>query len=160
MTGQTTGRSTDFSTGQMTSQTLGGYIERWREAFQSVLAAIAAGAAQNQSFKGQYPTPTQFLTTFGTPTQAVIDAIAAYNQVVQTDRGSGSGLVFSAGMGLPQLTFDSTDHGVMTALPSVQNQTDSILGMTTGLTLADQMAGNRPFTGVPKPLRRQMRRVR
>jgi hypothetical protein len=160
MTGQTTGLPTDFATGQMTAQTLGGYIERWREAFSGVLAAIAAGSAQFQSFKGAFPTPTQFVSTFGTPTQAVIDAIAAYNEVVMSNRSSASGQMVNGMTGLPSIQFDSTDNGVQVAPPSVQNQTDSLLGQTTGLTLADQMAGARPFAGVPKPLRRQLRRIR
>ena len=154
---------TNQTTGLVTSATSGGFLQRWRDAFETVLSAIAAGSAQNQSFQGAYPGPKQFLVTFGSPTQAVIEAIAAYNRIVESNRdGLPSLPQFGFGANLLNASAVTTPNGVSVAeLPSLQNQTDALdLSPSKNMTLADQIAGARPFVGVPKPLRRQLRRMR
>ncbi len=167
-TGRVTGFGDGRTTGNATGRETGGLEGQWWELERQ--AVILANQAQQQGgFQiTSIPTRPERLFFFGTPItgvqQQLAGVISQANALLERILEAGDVQVTGPLGGVPFLGMPG--FGVLRAaqpqgLPSLQDQTDAATTdyKTRGLTLADQRAGGKPFDGVPRPLRKQLRGV-
>ncbi len=165
VTAQVTGHGDGRVTANETGQATGGLVGDWWE-LERQAVLLAQQAQQQGGFTiTSIPRIPEMLFFNGTPANAVQQQLAGVinqaNGIFQRILEAGDTALTGGLGGAPDGFNLGTMNGGFAAAPqSLQNQTLDVLGMTHSLTLADQMAGGRPFQGVPKPLRRQIRRIR